>query len=141
MEILFPMAVLLMNHEANKLYHHQETRSVLREEKKKQTNKNINKENNKNLLFQQIFHLKGEREVKIISFFTSDAKYTFRLAICNNCSQACSQKFFLAREGGFNVEQLLTLEIFNTPKDVLPSSMLFYHIKELPKRHGNGELS
>ena len=47
----------------------------------------------------------------------------------------------MAGEGGFNVEQLLTLEIFNTPKDVLPSSMLVYHIRELPERHGNGEFT
>ena len=79
-------------------------------------------------------------EVKIISFFTSDAKYTFRLAICNNCSQARSQEFFLGGRGGVNVEQLLTLEIFSTPKDVLPSSMLIHFIRELSERHGNGEL-
>ena len=34
----------------------------------------------------------------------------------------------------------MPLEIFNTPKVVLPSSILVYHIKELSERHGNGEL-
>ena len=36
--------------------------------------------------------------------------------------------------GGFNVKQLSTLEIFNPPKDALPSSMLVYNIRELSER-------
>ena len=42
--------------------------------------------------------------------------------------------------GGFNAGQLLPLETFNTPKDVLTSSILVYHIRELSEHNGNGEL-
>ena len=43
-------------------------------------------------------------------------------------------------DGGFVVEQLLPLEIFNTPKNVLPSYILFYYMSELSEGNGKREL-
>ena len=53
--------------------------------------------------------------------------------------QASSQEFFMGGKRGFNVEQLLPLEIFDIPKSGLPYKLV-HHMRQLSQPNGRKEL-